>query len=351
VTTPTQGSVVIKDNGTPDIKDDRVVYTPKSGYMGLDTFEYTVCAVPGKCGTASVTARVGPTPGPLPMAFEDNVSTIMNMSIDIDVLANDSGIPTKGGSITLTKPTHGALFISDKGTPDIIDDVMIYKPKNDFVGVDTFSYTICSRPGYCSDPVTVTITVEKIDVGGKVAEVVCLPYGREPKKRIWGISIDSVHLFRMLLKDTISNIPLTSATPNRDIALLILRVNKRLYIFKNSWGIRSRNSKFSKIERYKLSTLNALAINDSLYGAQVAKPKQYYITATIDIKDNAVTIGNDSIVAYEKDVYKVINNLVTDYNSKGIGIYYTICNVSLFPRDVLDRINQKFDQLQPTPDP
>jgi uncharacterized RDD family membrane protein YckC len=351
VTTPTQGSAIIEDNGTPDIRDDWVVYTSQSEYIGLVTFEYTVCAAPGKCGTATISVMVGPTPRALPVVYEDTASTAGKIPIEIDVLANDVGIPPIGGTLTVINPTHGSLKIANQGTSAIIDDKVTYTANTDFVGVDTFTYVVCSSPGNCSVPAKVTVTVKENKAVKEVAEAVCLEYGRDPKKRIWGISIDSVHLFRMLLKDTPFTTSKNPARPNKDIALLILRVNTRLYIFRNSWGIGSRNSKFSKIERYKLSTLDALAINDTVNGAQVVKPKQYYISATIDIKDNAVTIGNDSIVAYDKDVYKVINDLVTDYNSKGIGIYYTICEVSLFPRDVLDRINENFDQLKPKPDP
>ncbi|MGC1516756.1 MAG: Ig-like domain-containing protein, partial [Maribacter sp.] len=56
-TEPTNGTLVVNDNGTPDdITDDTVTYTPNDGFEGTDTFEYTVCEADGTtCDTATVT--------------------------------------------------------------------------------------------------------------------------------------------------------------------------------------------------------------------------------------------------------------------------------------------------------
>lgn len=57
-TNPTNGTVVINDNGTPDPSDDNVTYTPTTGYVGVDAFTYTICDSLGNCSTATVTIVV-----------------------------------------------------------------------------------------------------------------------------------------------------------------------------------------------------------------------------------------------------------------------------------------------------
>ncbi|PIB29897.1 Ig-like domain-containing protein [Maribacter sp. 4G9] len=157
VTQPTNGTVEINDGGTPDdITDDVLMYTPDSGFNGTDTFEYTVCDTEGNCDTATVTITVG-TPQMLD-AVDDEVSTPQDTVVDIDVLANDTGIPADG-ELTVTDPANGTVEINDGGTPDdITDDVLIYTPDTGFNGTDTFEYTVCDSEGNC-DTATVTIIV------------------------------------------------------------------------------------------------------------------------------------------------------------------------------------------------
>ena len=57
-TNPTNGTVVINDNGTSDPSDDNVTYTPTTGYVGVDAFTYTICDSLGNCSTATVTIVV-----------------------------------------------------------------------------------------------------------------------------------------------------------------------------------------------------------------------------------------------------------------------------------------------------
>ena len=58
---PQHGTVVINDNGTTDLSDDFVTYTPNLDYYGSDTFEYQVCdcSIPEVCKKAIVQINVG----------------------------------------------------------------------------------------------------------------------------------------------------------------------------------------------------------------------------------------------------------------------------------------------------
>lgn len=58
-TNPSDGTVVINDNGTPNIpSDDTVTYTPNTDFVGVDAFDYTICDTLGNCSTATVTIVV-----------------------------------------------------------------------------------------------------------------------------------------------------------------------------------------------------------------------------------------------------------------------------------------------------
>nr|WP_168652943.1 MULTISPECIES: choice-of-anchor L domain-containing protein [unclassified Dolichospermum] len=56
------GSVTLSDNGTPDnLADDQLVYTPPTGFSGVDQFEYTLADSQGNTSIAQVSIQVQPT--------------------------------------------------------------------------------------------------------------------------------------------------------------------------------------------------------------------------------------------------------------------------------------------------
>lgn len=153
--TPNNGTVNIDNNGTPtDPTDDIVTYIPNPDYNGPDTFDYTVCNTFGDCSTATVTVDVLP----IVDAIDDAVATNENTAIDIDILDNDNDIPSIG-TLTTTNPSNGSVTINNGGTPNNpSDDSVTYTPNTNFVGADTFTYTLCDTSGNCSTA-TVTIVV------------------------------------------------------------------------------------------------------------------------------------------------------------------------------------------------
>jgi hypothetical protein len=77
----------------------------------------------------------------------------------IDVLANGDSY-TILSNITFTQPSHGTVGIDDNGTPnDPSDDVLIYTPDPDYVGQDSFTYSIYDPFGNASTA-TVTLSVD-----------------------------------------------------------------------------------------------------------------------------------------------------------------------------------------------
>ena len=153
---PANGTVIIDDNGTPnDPSDDILTYTPNADYNGPDTFTYTVCNSFGDCSTATVVVDVLP----ILDTNDDVVSTDINQDIVINNWQlNDNDLPIVG-TFTTTAPVNGRVVIDDNGTPNNpSDDMVTYTPNTDFIGTDTFDYTVCDTLGNCSTS-TVTVVV------------------------------------------------------------------------------------------------------------------------------------------------------------------------------------------------
>ncbi|MFD0991574.1 Ig-like domain-containing protein, partial [Tenacibaculum geojense] len=162
------GTVTVNDNGTPDdLTDDFVEYTPADGFTGEDTFTYTVCdtATPQNCSTSEVTVTVeADVVDPVVVTVDDSAVTTEGDLVSIDVLGNDSNVPTDG-SISTIDGSNGTVTVNDNGTPDdLTDDYIEYTPADGFTGEDTFTYTVCdtATPQNCSTS-EVTVTVNGTD--------------------------------------------------------------------------------------------------------------------------------------------------------------------------------------------
>lgn len=159
VSDPLNGSITIDENGTPnDPTDDIVTYIPDPDYHGPDSFTYVVCNSLGDCSSATVTVDVLMVVD----TIDDAVATDEEVPVTIDILANDTEVPT-AGTLTTTPPTNGTVVINNNGTPgDPSDDTVTYTPDPDFAGPDSFTYTICHDIDRC-DTATVNVIVNPIN--------------------------------------------------------------------------------------------------------------------------------------------------------------------------------------------
>ena len=84
-------SVADAPNGSTRIEGSDVVYTPDSGFVGVDQFEYTIREQNGGTASATVTVTVtaASTNNP-PIAEDDLLVTTPTLTRIVDVLANDS---------------------------------------------------------------------------------------------------------------------------------------------------------------------------------------------------------------------------------------------------------------------
>jgi len=92
-------------------------------------------------------------------ANADTAEVLQTSSVNINVLGNDTNVPSTGTLVAGTA-AHGTIVILDQSlTPDDpSDDVLKYTPNGDYYGIDTFEYTICDDRSSC-DTGTVTVNI------------------------------------------------------------------------------------------------------------------------------------------------------------------------------------------------
>jgi endonuclease I len=152
------GSITPAENGT-------YMYAPAAGFSGTDTFSYTLCdddTPTPTCSTATVTITVTDEGNPLAVddAFEvfQNTATILDefllndSLIDEAVLFAVDAISVEGGEVVLNA-----------------DGTITYTPVAEFIGADSFTYTLCDddSPASCGTA-TVSLTV-KVDNTNEIA--------------------------------------------------------------------------------------------------------------------------------------------------------------------------------------
>jgi VCBS repeat-containing protein len=141
-------------NGTVNIVNNKLVYTPNNDFYGNDTFTYTITDGNGETSSASVNVNVLPI-NDAPIANPDNATTNEDTPVVIDVIANDTDID--GLNIELQSVNHGA-----NGTVTIVGGKAVYTPNANFVGTDTFTYAVTDNNGGLATG-TVTVTVNPIN--------------------------------------------------------------------------------------------------------------------------------------------------------------------------------------------
>jgi hypothetical protein len=133
ITQGANGTVAITGGGTA------VSYTPNGNFFGADSFTYTISDGNGGTATATVSVTVMPENDP-PQAIGDLASIAEDSGAStIDVLLNDSIAPDVGETLAITGMTQGAngtVAITGGGT------TVTYTPNANFVGADSFTYTI-----------------------------------------------------------------------------------------------------------------------------------------------------------------------------------------------------------------
>jgi hypothetical protein len=145
-------------NGSVTHDGSSVTYTPDAGFVGSDSFDYSIDD--GFGGTASATVSITVTAqNHPPLAVTDSVTIASGDTVAIEVLANDSDPDGDAVSI-LSVGTANKGDVSWQGGQTTI--TYIHNPKRK--GSDSFSYTIRDGRGG-SASATVSITLGSSDGG------------------------------------------------------------------------------------------------------------------------------------------------------------------------------------------
>jgi len=138
-------------NGTATVESDgSFVYTPDSGFVGTDSFEYTADDGSDLSASTTVTVTVEPLV-PTDEAYEVAEDTMLTVSIAEGVLANDSSTGPLTASLVDT-PSSGTVALSPDGS-------FTYEPAADFNGSVTFTYDVIDDQSMTQTTSTTTITV------------------------------------------------------------------------------------------------------------------------------------------------------------------------------------------------
>jgi large repetitive protein len=127
------------------------VYIPDSGFVGIETFNYTINDGVGGVSTATVTLNVVSTNNP-PVAVDDTGSGNKNTSISGNVLTNDSDPDLDSlTALLLTSTSNGMVSL-------LADGSFNYTPNTNYVGMDSFTYRVIDgRGGIATATVNLTI--------------------------------------------------------------------------------------------------------------------------------------------------------------------------------------------------
>ena len=122
--------------------DGSFTYTPTAAYVGADSFTYH--ANDGSLNSNIVTVSLTVTANTAPNAVNDGPVTVVAGSgyTPIDVLANDTDANSDVLHVTaVSNPPHGSATITGGGTG------VSYRPDTNFIGSDSFTYTISDGNG------------------------------------------------------------------------------------------------------------------------------------------------------------------------------------------------------------
>jgi Ca2+-binding RTX toxin-like protein len=150
VTTAQGGQVDIAANGD-------FTYTPASGYAGADSFSYTLNDAYGATATGEVDITLQATDHP-PVATDDNFATVYSQPVYGNVLAND----TDPDNDTLTVVQSSVTTQNGETISISADGNFAYTPPVDFLGTDSFAYTVTDGHGLTSSAM-VTLSVAAPD--------------------------------------------------------------------------------------------------------------------------------------------------------------------------------------------
>jgi hypothetical protein len=200
-------TLIISSNpseGTAQIVDSNLVYTPKTGYSGMDRIVYQICDFDNSCVNGNVVISVESL-----LEDEDFISksrylvgtitSILSMSIEaakdqfsgISVNAQTTDLSQKLNSDTAqaisgkqqliqvldndninstSEYTMSVVKAPENGIISIEDNILVYTSKDEFIGNDYLIYSLCDVNNTCNTaPVTISVISQAETLQNQVA--------------------------------------------------------------------------------------------------------------------------------------------------------------------------------------
>ncbi|MBE4242830.1 tandem-95 repeat protein [Vibrio parahaemolyticus] len=148
-----QSASVPSEQGSVDIVDGKLVFTPAENFNGEATITYIVTDG-DLTDEANVTATVTPV-NDSPVAVDDTVSTQEDTVVTIDVLTNDTDVD--GDKLSI----ESASVPKEQGTVEVVDGKLVFTPAENFNGDAEITYTVTD--GQLTDEAKVTVTVNPVN--------------------------------------------------------------------------------------------------------------------------------------------------------------------------------------------
>jgi len=153
-TGPADGTATVNPAGA-------IVYEPTAGFLGTDSFTYTIRDGFGAISNIAVVAInvLDSTLNTPPVAVGDLASTPEDTAVTFNVVANDTDAENNllPGSIAFTSnPANGTLRANSNGS-------VTFTPAANFNGDYTFAYTVKDSLASVSGPASVTVTVTPVN--------------------------------------------------------------------------------------------------------------------------------------------------------------------------------------------
>ncbi|MFW9640848.1 tandem-95 repeat protein [Vibrio parahaemolyticus] len=148
-----QSASVPSEQGSVDIVDGKLVFTPAENFNGEATITYIVTDG-DLTDEANVTVTVTPV-NDSPVAVDDTVSTQEDTVVTIDVLPNDSDVD--GDKLSI----QSASVPKEQGTVEVVDGKLVFTPAENFNGDAEITYTVTD--GELTDASKVTVTVNPVN--------------------------------------------------------------------------------------------------------------------------------------------------------------------------------------------
>ncbi|WPD13088.1 tandem-95 repeat protein [Vibrio parahaemolyticus] len=148
-----QSASVPSEQGSVDIVDGKLVFTPAENFNGEATISYIVTD-----GDLTDEAKVSVTVTPVndsPVAVDDTTSIQEDTAVTIDVLTNDTDVD--GDKLSI----ESASVPKEQSTVEVVDGKLVFTPAENFNGDAEITYTVTD--GELTDEAKVTVTVNPVN--------------------------------------------------------------------------------------------------------------------------------------------------------------------------------------------